>query len=636
MSRFNTGNSLPSADSKDLFDNSLAFDEAINSTNPTFLDRLGNSRATWAAIENSVTAAANAAVQSNSTYYVATKAAGDTLAASLENGATVEVRKDETKGNVTTRYTVDAGALTAADAFTQTFQSIADLKAYVGGAVGDVVRTLGYTTAGDGGEALYVAVADSTHTDGASGQTADGSFLQGQGVQWQLKTDQGYSIGAFGGVHGSDIGGAVQNLALLVNELATDVPVMITLAPGDYTMSLAAAFNKSNVVVVAHGARIVPTADVVLFDFNGAAVADGSVVQENITWLGGFFDAGEAATTLETSALRANACRNVKVGYLRTRGVKYPVTAAALSDVSVMHCNFRNFERAIWVPDFLTGDVTDTIHILDNTFSTKDLVTAWAVSLDGGAANVTLEKFRCSFVVGKLVYARTDTGGLSNLTIAHGSVTDADSEIVIDLDANGSGIAADHVQIHDVSFDAPGSTIVSADVLGGASAITACKFLSADQIAINGSLEADAELTIEGNRFAQTSASSGTCWNLVTDAASQVLVGKNLYSDLTATRATDLNTTVCYTYGRHYTVASANALPIEPDANVVNVTGTTDITSMTGTWRGHRVDLIFDDALQMFDGMNLALGTDFNSTAYDTMSLVFDGSKWVQLSTAVN
>lgn len=41
MGNFNTGNPLPSMDERDLYDNSLNLDQAINSTNPTWVDRFG-------------------------------------------------------------------------------------------------------------------------------------------------------------------------------------------------------------------------------------------------------------------------------------------------------------------------------------------------------------------------------------------------------------------------------------------------------------------------------------------------------------------------------------------------------------------------------------------------------------------
>lgn len=51
---YNTGNLLGSTSPKDLYDNASNFDDAMNSTSPSFVDRLGARRETWAGMENQV------------------------------------------------------------------------------------------------------------------------------------------------------------------------------------------------------------------------------------------------------------------------------------------------------------------------------------------------------------------------------------------------------------------------------------------------------------------------------------------------------------------------------------------------------------------------------------------------------
>lgn len=51
MTTYNTGNPVPSADPRDRFDNSQNFDKGLNSDQPTFSDRLGVQRKTWAGLE---------------------------------------------------------------------------------------------------------------------------------------------------------------------------------------------------------------------------------------------------------------------------------------------------------------------------------------------------------------------------------------------------------------------------------------------------------------------------------------------------------------------------------------------------------------------------------------------------------
>ena len=83
------------------------------------------------------------------------------------------------------------------------------------------------------------------------------------------------------------------------------------------------------------------------------------------------------------------------------------------------------------------------------------------------------------------------------------------------------------------------------------------------------------------------------------------------------------------------TVASAATITL-PDTSVVNVTGTTNITSVTAGRRGRRVTLVFAGALTFTDGSNLRLAGNFVTTADDTITLVSDGTNWVETARSVN
>ena len=48
---FNTGNPVPSTDARDLYDNATNLDKATNGTDPTWTDRLGVTRKSWAGME---------------------------------------------------------------------------------------------------------------------------------------------------------------------------------------------------------------------------------------------------------------------------------------------------------------------------------------------------------------------------------------------------------------------------------------------------------------------------------------------------------------------------------------------------------------------------------------------------------
>lgn len=85
------------------------------------------------------------------------------------------------------------------------------------------------------------------------------------------------------------------------------------------------------------------------------------------------------------------------------------------------------------------------------------------------------------------------------------------------------------------------------------------------------------------------------------------------------------------------TVASAATLAIALGQRVVNVTGTTGITSITAT--GHNgavVTLIFSGALTVTDGSNLKLAGNFTTTADDTLTLACDGTNWYEVARSVN
>jgi hypothetical protein len=83
-------------------------------------------------------------------------------------------------------------------------------------------------------------------------------------------------------------------------------------------------------------------------------------------------------------------------------------------------------------------------------------------------------------------------------------------------------------------------------------------------------------------------------------------------------------------------IASAAELPL-PDARVVTVTGTTNITSIAaGGVAGQVVTLIFAGILTFTDGSNLKLAGNLVTTADDTITLVCDGTNWFEAARSVN
>ena len=83
-------------------------------------------------------------------------------------------------------------------------------------------------------------------------------------------------------------------------------------------------------------------------------------------------------------------------------------------------------------------------------------------------------------------------------------------------------------------------------------------------------------------------------------------------------------------------VASAGTISIS--GNVFHVTGTTTITSVSGTGvtQGTCITIIFDGILTFTDGSNLKLAGNFVTSADDTISLCYDGTNWYETARAVN
>ena len=82
------------------------------------------------------------------------------------------------------------------------------------------------------------------------------------------------------------------------------------------------------------------------------------------------------------------------------------------------------------------------------------------------------------------------------------------------------------------------------------------------------------------------------------------------------------------------TVASAaGAITIAATA-VVNISGTETITSITASYVGRIVTLVATGAWTLTDGSNLKLAGNFTPAAGDTITLVSDGTNWIEIARA--
>lgn len=84
--------------------------------------------------------------------------------------------------------------------------------------------------------------------------------------------------------------------------------------------------------------------------------------------------------------------------------------------------------------------------------------------------------------------------------------------------------------------------------------------------------------------------------------------------------------------------ASAASITLPRHSDIHSISGTTNITSMTASnvWAGRRVTLIFQGILTFTDGSNLLLNGNFVTSADDTITLVCDGTNWIECSRSAN
>ncbi len=140
-------------------------------------------------------------------------------------------------------------------------------------------------------------------------------------------------------------------------------------------------------------------------------------------------------------------------------------------------------------------------------------------------------------------------------------------------------------------------------------------------------IDSAAEVKVFGNKF--DGASSGI---QTTAAAGKFLdlTGPNVFVN-SATITTP--NTVEYDGG---TIASAGTITLPLTGQVFAVSGTTGITSITRSWQGRIVILIFTGALTVTDGSNLKLTANLSTAANSTLTLVCDGQNWIEIARAVN
>ncbi len=88
--------------------------------------------------------------------------------------------------------------------------------------------------------------------------------------------------------------------------------------------------------------------------------------------------------------------------------------------------------------------------------------------------------------------------------------------------------------------------------------------------------------------------------------------------------------------GRGPDITADSTIDLGDSASFFTVDGTTAIANITASWPGRQVTLRFDDSVSIQTTGNLKIGSQFNATADDTLTLVCDGSNWFEVCRSVN
>ena len=98
----------------------------------------------------------------------------------------------------------------------------------------------------------------------------------------------------------------------------------------------------------------------------------------------------------------------------------------------------------------------------------------------------------------------------------------------------------------------------------------------------------------------------------------------------TSTRVSDNET------GLSRTIASAATLTLPPGGSYFYITGTTSITNLSASFPERLITLQFDDVLTFTDGGNLNIAGNLVTAFKKTITLVYDGTSWVEVARSTN
>jgi hypothetical protein len=116
------------------------------------------------------------------------------------------------------------------------------------------------------------------------------------------------------------------------------------------------------------------------------------------------------------------------------------------------------------------------------------------------------------------------------------------------------------------------------------------------------------------------------------------VIGVDLTGNVTASffGGSDAYVHNCLTKSIGSPAPSAATLTTRVGEDYMVISGTTNITSIVAAYKGKRVTLIFQDVLTVTDGGNIKLNGNFVTSADDTLTLICDGTNWIEVSRSAN
>ena len=213
---------------------------------------------------------------------------------------------------------------------------------------------------------------------------------------------------------------------------------------------------------------------------------------------------------------------------------------------------------------------------------------------------------------------RSAIGGNTFLSAGRNDTVNPHYSIYINDTVSFSLDAAITGNIFEDQINAGSSKMVGIRLVGRNFTVVGNSFRAVDYCIDVSGLSSSSHTTVIGN----VGYSTRTSDLLFPTTQGVVMVSNNRWSETTSAS---------------YTVASAATvtLPVT-DGQMITITGTTGITSITASWPGRVVYLKFNGSLTVTDGSNLLLAGNFVATVDDILTLICDGTNWREIARAAN